>query len=263
MDLGNVLQVLLFLLPGFLFIRTFFLFIPARKEPSDAAVIVMSIAASAGLWVLASVALLLASGIVDFFGWISRQGWHVDLWSAWLQPALTFRNFTGTDVIPGLLVNIAGVVIGAWFASMLLEESGAIRIINWSRLPGFLKELRLDLNPRVWNWFFQGGEARRSTSPAAGPIIRATPYRVTLTDHSILLGQVTEYSLDPNDDTFDLVLRQVSVWRETEWVPVAEADAMLIQRENILLAERLDGSLSTAPPPSPLFGSADHAQPMA
>jgi hypothetical protein len=250
-DLGNAFQVILFLLPGFLLISAFLLFIPARQGTSETAVIASSIAGTAIIWLLASVILLISQGIATAAGWAIHQNWHPNLWSAFIPPALTFKSPTGAVLAFGLVLNLLAALSGALFAGIVLNERKGIRILEIRRGPGFVKRLRLDLNPRVWNWFFQGGALRAASVTSPEP--PRTIYRVTLSDHSVLIGEVTEYSLDPNDDELDLVIRDYSAWNGSEWVPVAETEAALVRRDDILLIERLRQPIDTVPNPSPLL----------
>ena len=203
MDLGNAFQVILFLLPGFLLISAFLLFIPARHGTSETAVIASSIAGTAIIWLFASVILLIAQGIATAAGWALNQGWHPNLWSALIAPALSCKSPLGSVLAFGLVLNLLAAVSGAILAGVLLDDQRGIRILEIRRGPSFVKRLRLDLTPRVWNWFFQGAALRAASM--SGLDLPRTIYRVTLSDHSILIGEVTEYSLDPNDDELDLV----------------------------------------------------------
>ncbi len=231
MDLGNAFQVILFLLPGFLLVRAFLLFIPSRGKAGDAEVIAGSIAFTAIVWLVAFAVLLLVSAATTGIGHLLGREWHPALASAWLVPALSLHNFSATDVVPGLVLNVAAVGAGLILAALALEERGQVKIFQLRRGPRFMRRLRLDLNPRVWNWFFQ-------TSPAD------TVYRLTLSDRSTLLAQVTEYSTDPEDDTLDVVIRGYSAWNGTGWVDIKEADAALIRRDDLMLIERLSAPLS-------------------
>jgi len=101
-------------------------------------------------------------------------------------------------------------------------ESGRVREFNlWHR------RLRIDLNPRVWNWFLQ--------EPTAGSL-----YRVTLKSGRYIVGQVAEYSVDPDDDVQEIVMQ---VYSEGpiggNAVPVYESEGVLILRTDIEKIERL------------------------
>lgn len=217
MDLGNAFQVILFLLPGFLLVRAFLLFIPSRGKAGDAELIAGSIAITAIVWLFAFVLPLILSGSATALGLLFNKPWHPNFAADWLGPALSLHTFTATDVIPGLVLNAAAVGSGVLLAGLVLEESGQIRVFQFRRGPRFVRRLRLDLNPRVWNWFFQ-------SSPAD------TVYRLTLADGTNLLAQITEYSTDPDDDTLDLVIRGYSAWSGKAWVDIKEATAAIVRR---------------------------------
>ena len=252
MDLGNAFQVILFLLPGFLLIWSFLLFVPQRQATSDTTVIAWSIAATALVWSVASALLVVVEWVIAFFGFAFNQNWHPDLWTAVIQPVLSFKSAFGTVLVTGLVLNVAAAGAGALLAGWAQTERHGIRIFQLRWGPGFVKRLRFDLNPRVWNWFFQG-EAPETKEPAE-PTSPRTIYRVTLSDRSVLIGEITEYSNDPNDDVVDLIIRGYSVWNNGQWVPVEDTTAALIKRDDILLIESLRPPIDRAPQTSPLLG---------
>ena len=228
--MGTAFQVVLFVLPGFLLIQVFLLFIPTRAAGGDAQVIAWSVAASALLWLLASAVLVGVSAAIGTASyWWAGQAWNPDLWDRWIKPAISVKEVTGTDLLPGLVLSAVGVLLGFLGAVLMQLKGGRVRVIHFWRL----RRLRFDLNPKVWSWFLQ--------EPVKGMI-----YRVTLKSGRVFYGQISEYSTDPNDDSPEIVLRCYSqeVKGEPNSVPINDSVGMLISRADIELIEQLRFRLS-------------------
>ena len=233
MELGTAFQAVLFVLPGFLALQIFLFFVPTRRSDGDIAVVAWSIAASAGIWLLGGLLVVIASPFVAFgYSAVSHHTMKVDLWANWLRPALTHREITPQDLTAGLVLCILGLVLGLLGAVAMRTEGGRVRAFN---LAG--RDLRFDLNPRVWSWFFQ--------EPTKGAL-----YRVTLKSGRYLVGQIGEYSADPDDDIQEVVMRVYSegpIGGTAE--PVYDSLGLLISRDGIekieLLRKRIaeDGTL--------------------
>jgi hypothetical protein len=206
------------------------------------------------VWTVASAVLVIVEWVIALFGFAFNQNWRPDLWTAVIPPALSFKSPFGTVLVTGLVLNLAAAAAGALLAGRALTDRRGIRVLRLRRGPGFVKRLRFDLNPRVWNSFFQG-ETPETKEPAA-PQVPRTLYRVTLSDRSVLIGEITEYSNDPNDDVVDLIIRDYSVWAKGQWIPVDDTTAALINRDDILLIESLRSPIDLAPQTSPLLDSA-------
>jgi Family of unknown function (DUF6338) len=228
--LGTAFQVVLFVLPGFLLIQVFLLFIPTRAAGGDAQVIAWSVAASALLWLLASAVLVGVSATIGVASyWWTGQAWNPDLWDRWIKPTITVKEVTGADLLPGLVLSALGVLFGFLGAVLMQLKGGRVRVIHFWRL----RRLRFDLNPKVWSWFLQ--------EPVKGMI-----YRVTLKSGRVFYGQISAYSTDPNDDSHEIVLRCYSqeVKGEPNSVPVNDSAGMLVSRADVELIEQLRFRLS-------------------
>jgi len=185
-------------------------------------VLAWSIAASAGIWLLGGFATVATSAAVNTACGLNSASCHVDLWTAWLRPALTDRDISPQDLSAGLLLCVIGLTLGFATAIVLRTESGRVRQFNLLH-----RRLRIDFNPRVWNWFLQ--------EPALGSL-----YRVTLKSGRYLVGQVAEYSVDPDDDIQEIVLRVYSEGPTGgNASPVYESAGVLLLRSDIEKIERL------------------------
>jgi hypothetical protein len=172
------------------------------------------------IWLLASAVLVAVSGFLNWFWARSNYSAGLDLWASWIKPAITKRDLSGTDLMPGLVLSGLGLVGGFLIAQFMSTEGGRTRIIR-------LGPVVIDLNPRVWGWFLQ--------EPSQGWI-----YRVRLKGDRVLLGQISEYTTNPNDDVQEIVLRQYSTQgSDGELRPVGESLGALISRDDIEMIERL------------------------
>ncbi len=153
----------------------------------------------------------------------------LDLWTAWIQPALKTTQVTETDLLPAIVVNLLGIAVG--FSGSLVVTSrlgGRLRSFN-------LWHLRFDLTPRVWNWFFQ--------EPIEGRL-----YRIRLTNGDQLIGQVTSYSIDPGDDVQEVIVELYSRGpKEGPTNAVIDARRLLVSRAEIETIEQLRYRLTVGP----------------
>jgi Family of unknown function (DUF6338) len=153
----------------------------------------------------------------------------IDLWVAWIAPALRTTQVTETDLLPAVIVNVFGIATG--FAGSLLVTSG-----RSGRLRSFnLWHLRFDLTPRVWNWFFQ--------EPVQGRL-----YRIRLTGGDQLIGQITAYSIDPSDDVQEIIVELYSRGpKDGATTAVTDARRLLVSRGEIETIEQLRYRLDLGP----------------
>ena len=200
-----------------------------------------SIAWSADIWLLGGVATVAISASANVGCALSRTSCHLDLWSLWLRPALTDHEISPQDLVAGLALCGVGLLLGFAAAIVMRTENGRVREFNLLH-----RHLRIDLNPRVWNWFLQ--------EPGRGSL-----YRVTLKSGRYMVGQVAEYSVDPDDDLQEIVMRVYSEGPVGGTaLPVYESDGALILRADIEKIERLvdratevGGELVLMPPRPP------------
>jgi hypothetical protein len=182
---------------------------------------------SAILWtVVVAVALLVDAAwaaVVHFTHWPG-----LDLWGVWIQPALTFRQATATDLVPGIVVNALAVFIGFVAARRMLHRGGRVRVFHFGGLT-------FDLNTRVFSWFLQKPEEGEVSVPEADPLL----FRVTMKSGTVFVGQIGQYSTDPNDDTQDIVLRKYSRVVGDNFEPVRGSHGALINRDAIEMIEVL------------------------
>jgi len=215
---GQAFQVVLFILPGFLATQTFAFFVPQRKS-GDAELLAWGIAVSAVIWAVVSVVLIAVSVVLNAISRALGAATHLDLWSSWILPSLVGSELVVTKLLPGFALSVLGIGLGMLAAHVLTDDQGRARHWVWGHLQS-------DLNPRVWTWFLQD-------SP--GQI-----YRITLKSGRVMVGQVTHYSMAVDDDCQELVLQVYSTGAPGQaLVPVREADAALISRDDIELLERL------------------------
>lgn len=229
MELGTVLQIVLFILPGFLAIQAFLFFTPARRSDSDAVIVTSSIAATAAIWISASILLVVISVAIRGSGELLGRPVNIDLWISWLKPALKTKDVAGTDLIPAFVLDIAGTGLGLLAAHVTTGESGRLRRFQIGRV-------NFDLNPRVWNWFFQ--------EPTKGRL-----YRIRLISGTVLIGQVTQYSIDPHDEVQELIMELYSRGEPNHQGTEAVTDAarLLLARDQIETIEQLRYRLELGP----------------
>jgi Family of unknown function (DUF6338) len=202
--------------------QSFLFFVPTRRGGGDISVLAWSIAWSAAIWLLGGFATVAISSGVNVECVLNRTSCHLDLWSWWLRPALTDRQISPQDLFAGLALCAVGLVLGFAAAIVMRTESGRVREFNL-----FHRHLRIDLNPRVWNWFLQ--------EPTRGSL-----YRVTLKSGRYMVGQVAEYSVDPDDDVQEIVMKVYSKGPAGgDALPVYESQGALILRADIEMIERL------------------------
>lgn len=195
---------------------------PTRRGGGDISVLAWSIAGSAGIWLLGGFATVVISTAANIDCALARTPCQLDLWGSWLRPALTDREISPQDLAAGLALCILGLALGFATAIVMRTETGHVRNFNLLH-----RHLRIDLNSRVWNWFLQ--EA-----------VRGSLYRVTLKSGRYLVGQISEYSVDPDDDIQEIVMRIYSegpIGGNAD--PVYESEGVLILRSDIATIERL------------------------
>jgi len=160
---------------------------------------------------------------------ILGQASSLDLWVAWIQPALKTTQVTETDLLPAMFVNLLGIAVG--FAGSLIVTSrrgGRLRSFN-------LWHLRFDLTPRVWNWFFQ--------EPVQGRL-----YRIRLLSGDQLIGQITAYSINPDDDVQEVIVELYSRGgKDGPTHAVTDARRLLVSRSEIETIEQLRMALQLGP----------------
>jgi hypothetical protein len=212
----------------FLVLQTFLLFVPARRSAVDAEVIATSIAATAALWTIASILLIGASAAIRFISHAVGHPTDVDLWTAWIQPALKTTQVTETDLVPAFVMNILGVLVGFVGSAIITTRRGRLRSLS-------LWHHRLDLTPRVWNWFLQ--------EPTEGRL-----YRIRLSGGDQLIGQVAAYSINPDDDVQEILVELYSRGpKNGPTVAVTDAMNLLVSRSEIETVEQLRYAMQLGP----------------
>ncbi len=180
------------------------------------------------LWAIVSVSAVGASALIRS-AHILGQASSLDLWVAWIQPALKTTQVTETDLLPAMFVNLLGIAVG--FAGSLIVTSrrgGRLRSFN-------LWHLRFDLTPRVWNWFFQ--------EPVQGRL-----YRIRLLSGDQLIGQITAYSINPDDDVQEVIVELYSRGgKDGPTHAVTDARRLLVSRSEIETIEQLRMALQLGP----------------
>ena len=173
--------------------------------------------------------MIVVSLLFRFDAYLIGHTSSLDLWVAWIQPALKTTQVTETDLLPAVVVNILGIVAG--FTSSLFvtaRRGGRLRSFN-------LWHVRFDLTPRVWNWFFQ--------EPVEGRL-----YRIRLTSGDQLIGQVTAYSIDPSDDVQEIIVELYSRGsKDGATTAVTDARRLLVSRADIETIEQLRYRLRVGP----------------
>jgi hypothetical protein len=181
------------------------------------------------LWAVVSVSAIGISGLIRTGAHVLGQPSSLDLWVAWIQPALKTTQVTETDLLPAVFVNLLGIATG--FAGSLIvtaRRGGRLRSLN-------LWHLRLDLTPRVWNWFFQ--------EPVQGRL-----YRIRLSSGDQLIGQITAYSINPDDDVQEIIVELYSRGsKEGPTRAVTDARRLLVSRSEIETIEQLRVALQVGP----------------
>jgi Family of unknown function (DUF6338) len=202
--------------------------VPARRLGSDMELVATCIGLSAVLWIVASLALVAVSACWNLVGHLSGVAGSVDLWQAWVAPALSSRSTQVADLLPGIVLSLLGGLFGLAVALLMRSGRGPNRVF---RLGG----LRWDVNPTVWTWFLQD----------RGP---GDLYRIRLKTGTVLVGQVSEYSTDPTTSNQELVLRVYSRGpdQERRIVPVYDAETMLLARSDVETIERLSTQVTAS-----------------
>jgi hypothetical protein len=125
-------------------------------------------------------------------------------------------------------MNILGVVVGFAGSAVITTRRGRLRSLS-------LGHLRLDLTPRVWNWFFQ--------EPTEGRL-----YRIRLTSGDQLIGQVAAYSINPDDDVQEILVELYSRGpKDGPTVAVTDALSLLVSRSEIDTVEQLRYAMQLGP----------------
>lgn len=181
------------------------------------------------LWAIVSVSAVGISAMIRTSAHVLGEPSSLDLWVAWIQPALKTTQVTETDLLPAVFVNLFGIALG--FAGSLIVTSrrgGRLRSFN-------LWHLRFDLTPRVWNWFFQ--------EPVQGRL-----YRIRLSSGDQLIGQITAYSINPDDDVQEIIVELFSRGgKEGPTQAVTDARRLLVSRSEIETIEQLRVALQIGP----------------
>ena len=181
------------------------------------------------LWAIVSVSTVGISALIRTGAHVLGQPSSLDLWVAWIQPALKTTQVTETDLLPAVFVNLLGIALG--FAGSLIVTSrrgGRLRSFN-------LWHLRFDLTPRVWNWFFQ--------EPVQGRL-----YRIRLSTGDQLIGQITAYSINPDDDVQEIIVELYSRGaKDGPTQAVTDARRLLVSRSEIETIEQLRVALQVGP----------------
>jgi hypothetical protein len=184
---------------------------------------------TAGLWTIVSVGAVGISALIRTGAHILGHSISLDLWVAWIQPALKTTQVSETDLLPAMFVNLLGIALG--FAGSLIVTSrrgGRLRSFN-------LWHLRFDLTPRVWNWFFQ--------EPVQGRL-----YRIRLSSGDQLIGQITAYSINPDDDVQEIIVELYSRGgKDGPTHAVTDARRLLVSRSEIETIEQLRVALQVGP----------------
>jgi hypothetical protein len=162
-----------------------------------------------------------------------------------IKPSLSTKDVEAVNLLPAFALTALGGLLGYATAEWTRTEGGRIRVFHPPK-----SKLQIDLNPRVWNWFLQ--------EPQKGLL-----YRITFKGgNRVVMGQVTEYSSDPDDDVQELVMRFYSESKDGgTFQPVRDSKGMLVSRDDIekieLLTTRVDESgkpispVLVQPPPRP------------
>jgi Family of unknown function (DUF6338) len=154
---------------------------------------------------------------------------HLDLFASWLGPSLTGRDFGFHSLGPGIVLS-AFAILGGLLAGMLMRKDGRLRVLNLGPFRigrSSLGPIRYDPNPRVWSSFI---------ATEMGAV-----FRVTLKSGKVIVGQIAEYSSDPNDDVLEIVMSDYSIAPEdtAQLKPADGTSGVLIVRDDIELIERL------------------------
>jgi hypothetical protein len=205
-------------------VETFALLTPVKRATEDARIITLSIALSAVLWAATTLLVALLSAAAALAIDRGPSGLPGPLWSFWVRASLTATTTDALRLVPGTIVNVVAVAAGLGVALALNRPGGRLRSLS-------IWHLVVDLNPNVWNWYFQ--------DPVPGRL-----YLVTLKSGHRYVGQVKDYAIDPRDTQQDFVLTRYSrVGANDELEPVTFADDLLLSRDAVDSIEKL-------PPPS-------------
>jgi uncharacterized protein DUF6338 len=241
--LTSAFQIILFVLPGFAAWRFYAVLVPTRRNAGDTEVVIGSIAGSAAIWIAAS---LVLAGVSSVINWVtswrgdtcgkhghSACSWNVDLFTSWLAPSLTAHDFGFHSIGPGVILS-AIAIIGGIAAGIFMRKDGRLRVFEVGPLnlgPIHFGRLRYDPSPRVWSAFI-------ATEKGA-------VFRVRLKSGKFIVGQIEEYSTDPNDDVLEIVMSEYSIAKSEneQLVRSTDTSGLLILRADIELIERLTGKL--------------------
>ncbi|MHB8689256.1 MAG: DUF6338 family protein [Candidatus Dormibacteraceae bacterium] len=244
--------MVLFVLPGFAAWRFYTVLVPSRRKAGDTEVLIGSIAGSAAIWIVAAAGLAAVAVLINWVtSWRGGKSWHIDLFGSLLRPSLTAHEFGFQSIGPGVVLTVlaitGGILAGAW-----MRKDGKLRVVKLGplKLGRFkLGEVRFDPNPRVWSSFI-------ATE-------RGAVFRLRLKSGKFIVGQIADYSTDPNDDVLELTMSDYSI-AESATSPLEPADSkteVLIRRDDIELIERLperrlvaDVAPPTQPPPAARAG---------
>ena len=229
------------MLPGFAAWRFYSVFVPSRRNEADTEVIIGSIAGSAAIWLAASV---LLAGLSWLINWVTSWRGHasnVDLFASWLAPSLTGRDFGFHSIGPGVVLS-ALAILGGVLTGMSIRKEGRLRVVKLGpiKIGRFtFGPVRYDPNPRVWTSFI-------ATE-------RGAVFRVRLKSGKFIVGQIAEYSTDPNDDVLEIVMSDYSVAADdtSSLEPAEGTSGVLILRDDIELIERLSERRLVAGEPPP------------
>jgi hypothetical protein len=154
---------------------------------------------------------------------------RVDLFNSWVTPTLRAHEFGPESVLPGIVLSALSFVGGGLYAGLLPKESGELRRFEVKRLG---LRLRFDPNPRVWSSFMQ--------VPDTGQW-----FRVVLKSGKVVVGQISKYSTDPNDDLQEIVMEEYGVApsERADLVESEDSEGILISREEIEYIEKLTETL--------------------
>jgi hypothetical protein len=207
------------------------MFVPTRRSTSEADVIIGSIALSAVIWSVASIAIVVVSALGSVIGSIGHLWPQLDLFNLWIVPTLQAHEFGPKSVLPGILLSGVRFAAGIAWAGLVSSDSGRLYRRN---LAFWRFRLRVDPNPRVWSWFLQ--------VPTTGRL-----FRVTLKSGKVIVGQVAEYSVNPNDDLQELVMRVYGVAPDagTDLQAAIDSQGVLVSRQDIELIEELERNLAS------------------
>lgn len=214
MDLTNVVQVALFVLPGFLCVEVVGLLTPVKLASEDARIVTFSIAVSAVIWMMATVAVGIVSVLLHVATHRALGGLPGSLWTSWFADLLGTAPGAPIRLLPGVIVNILGAALGFGFARYLTEPSGRLRRFSLGRVS-------FDLNPAVGIWYFQDPDKGRF-------------YLVTMKTGRRFVGAIKNFWLDPHEVQQDLVFVNYSeVGLDGHLSPVTHVDDLLVSRADI------------------------------